>query len=891
MPTNINLFFQNLWLDIYIRIYYYISIATSYINSKEEKLLNRLKKIVSSMLATLMLLSLSANISFASIAQDVRNTEYETEAKVLGGLGIMVGDADTGNFRPNDAIKRSEATKIAVALSALSGVASQMSQNTSYPDVSKDYWANGFINAAKAHGLVIGDDKGNFRAEDQINFGEMVTILIRALGYEVQALAKGGYPMGYIATASSIGLTKGISASADRLISRGDVATMAYNALTINLMEQTGFGSNVDYQVTNKTLLKDKLGVTLIKGKVNAVGASVIDGGAALSKDEIRIGDKNYNTGKTDIRTILGFNAEAYLNDKTKTIVAVVPVDGANRVITVNAENIAGVENTLSAKSLEYWNDKDTSTRTVKANIENDAFVIYNGKLADFGKFTKIDSGYISLLDSNSNGRYDIVFVNETINYVIDDIYTTSQKITDKYGNPTLTLDFEDDSKTVIIEKANESITLSDLKEWDVISFTISEDEDIIFGNAVRSSVEGSVTEISDEYIYIGEQKFLVADNYPNSFSLGDEGIFYIDYEGKIAAFNGQKSKNAGYAYLNAMNLSSGINKEIKFELFTSEGKLEVLKGAKKITVNSSRGLSADAVINAVGSSGKLISFEKNSAGEISKIITSTQTDDINENIFTLNMTDDDAVYRASSSKLTGDDMSIIVSSDTLIFDIPEGADKEDYAVRGRDFFSDGGKYAVMVYDVSETHRAGAIVVTSSASITAEESDIAIVDKVTAGKNSNGDNIHKLYALSAGKSVELTSKNDTVLLKPSGKLIKEGDIIQLRTNSKGEIDAIKVLFDTEAQNAEAKTEISDKLTTIFGKVTKKFSDSINVQIGEAKAENYEISKATVYVYDKDLKKNKVRTGTLADIERYNDDGSKIFMRIYNHEVKEIVVIK
>ncbi len=853
--------------------------------------MNKLKKLVSTLLASLMILSLSANVSFASIAQDVRNTEYETEAKVLGGLGIMVGDADTGNFRPKDAIKRSEATKIAVAISALGDAANQMSHNSSYPDVAKDYWANGFINAAKAYGLVIGDDKGNFRAEDQINFGEMVTILIRALGYENQALSKGGYPMGYIATASSIGLTKGISASSDKLIARGDVAIMAYNALTINLMEQTGFGANVNYQITKKTLLKDKLGITLIKGKVNAVGSSVLDGGSALLKDEIRIGGENYNAGKTDTRTILGFNAEAYYNDKTKKIVAIVPIDGDNKVINITAENIAEVKNTLSDKHVEYWNNKELNAKTSKANVENGATVIYNGKLADFGKFAKIDSGYISLLDTNSNGKYDIVFVNETINYVIDDVYPASKKISDKYGNPALTLDFEDENKTVIIERANEYIGLGDLQEWDVVSFTISEDGSIIFGNAVRSSVEGNVTELSEESIYIDGKKFFVADNYPHSFAIGDEGVFYIDYEGKIAAFNGEKSKNSNYAYLNAMNVSNNMDSELKFELFTSEGKFEIVKGAKKVAVNSSKGLSGNAVISAIGGAGKLIRFEKNTAGEISKIITSTESEDINENIFTLNMNDDDAVYRASSSKLTGDEMSVIVSADTLIFDIPEGASKDDYAVRSRELFTDGGKYAVKVYDVSESHRAGAIVVTGSASVTDEASDLAIVQKVTVGKNANGETIHRLYALKGGKAITLNSKNDSVLLKEGGKLVKEGDIIQLRTNINGDIDAMKVLFDTEKENAEAKTEISDNLTTIFGKVTKKFSDSINVQIDSAKAENFETENAAVYVYDSKLPKNRVYAGTLADVERYDDDGGKVFMRIYKDELKEIIVIK
>lgn len=853
--------------------------------------MRKFKKLISSMLASVMAISMFTSSVYAYIAQDVKNTEFKTQATVLGALGIMVGDADTGTFRPNDSIKRSEATKIGVALMGLSDVANVPGQVTKYPDIAKDYWANGFINTATNHGLVIGDTSGNFRPEDQIKYNEVVTILVRALGYESQAIAKGGYPTGYVAVASSIGLTKGVASAADSLISRGNVAIMAYNALTINLMEQTGFGSNIKFEITNKTLLADKLNTSIVSGKVNAVGSSVLDSGNALSNNGIRIDDKNYTTEKTDIRTILGFNVDAYLNNKTKKIIAVIPADGKNSVLNIDCENIASIENTMSSKSISYWKNSDKDLKTLKANIENSAYVVYNGKKADFSKFAIINSGYISLLDSDSNGKYDIVFINETINYVVDEVYASSQKITDKYLQPTLTLDFKDTSKTVILEKANEYIGIDDLKEWDVVTFTISEDGSIIFGNVSRDKVEGKITEINGSKLHIADRQLSVAANYANSFSIGDEGIFYIDYEGKIAGFDGTKAKSNNYAYLENIALTNGISKTLKLELFTAEGKFEIVEAASKMTVNSSKNLSPDAAYSAIGAKGKLVTFEKNSDGKLIKITTATESIDINEDVFTLNINEENVVYRASSSKLTASDMSVSVGADTLIFDIPNGASKDEYAVRSKAVLVDGGLYDVMVFDVNESRKAGVIIITSTTANADEESDIALVEKVSLAKNNNGDTIHKLYALSGGKAITLNSKNDTVFIKSGSTLIKEGDIIQFRTNAQGDIDAIRVLFDSDASNSESKTHISDKLTTVYGRVTKKFSDSINVQVGSSAAENYEIYDAIVYVYDSSLPKTKVKLGTLADVESYNNDGGRVFMRIYNDIVKEIVVIK
>jgi len=851
--------------------------------------LYKLKRKVSSLLALIIILSLSAGLAYASVAQDVKNTKYRTQAQVLGALEIMVGDAGTGNFRPDDSIKRSEAAKIGVALMGLTSSANANNGISKYPDVEQNYWANGFINTATTHGLVIGDDTGKFRPEDKIKFSEAVTILIRALGYESQAKSKGGFPTGYITTASSIGLTKGVNASSDAYITRGEVAVMAYNALTINLMEQTGFGSNVKYEVTNKTLLENKLDVSLIKGKVDAVGSSVLDGGSPLQKNEIRINGKNYNTGKTDVRTILGFNADAYLNNKTKQIVAIVPSDN-NEVLSIDAENIDSVENSTQ-KYVTYHKDQNSVSKTYKAIVESDAYIVYNGKIANFDKFTNIDSGYIALLDSDMNGKYEMVFVNETTNYVVDDVYPSSKKITDKYGQPTLTLDFEDENKTVILEKAGEYIDLKDINEWDIITFTISEDNEIIFGNVVTNPISGKITEIGSDHVYIGDKKYSVSKSYPHTLNVNDEGTFYLDYEGKIAAFDGQKLISTNYAYLENIGVSSGMNKVLKLEIFNSSGKLETLETASTITVNSSKKLNAQEALTAIGERRQLITFEKDSEGKVNKIYTSTLSDEINENKFTMNLDEDNVVYRESSSKLIGQNMSVSITDSTIIFDIPESGNKNDYAVRSKNIFSDGGLYDVMIFDVTENYRAGAIVVTNYAANADESSDIAIAEKVTLSKNSSGETIHKLYAYTGGKSVVLTSKDDTTFKKDSGNLLKEGDIIQYRTNTEGVVDAINVLFDTDADNSEAKTKISDDLTTIYGRVIKKFSDSVNVQVGNSAAENYEISNATVYVYDKTLNKNKISVGDSADIERYENNGGKVFMRIYKGDVKEVVVIK
>ena len=61
----------------------------------------------------------------------------------------MVGDAETGLFRLEDGILRSEFSKIAVYLSGLSEVAESSKSGTVFPDVVEGHWATGYINVAQ----------------------------------------------------------------------------------------------------------------------------------------------------------------------------------------------------------------------------------------------------------------------------------------------------------------------------------------------------------------------------------------------------------------------------------------------------------------------------------------------------------------------------------------------------------------------------------------------------------------------------------------------------------------------------------------------------------------------------------------------------------------------
>ncbi len=843
------------------------------------------------------------------IPPDIEGTKYEEAAEVLGALGIMVGD-DTGAFRPDDNIKRSEMAKVAVYSVGLEDVASGSNTPTIFPDVSKNHWANGAINVAHQQGMVIGDDKGKFRPDQSVLFQEAVTIMVRALGYEPVAQQRGGYPAGYMAVASENQLLKGISSAGTVAAKRGDIAQLVFNALTVNLMEQTGFGSNVVYEVVDKTLLMDRLNVEKAYGQITGTSETTLTGGSATSEDQIMINENIFDEGTTNAREFLGYNVVYYARiDSTtdeKTLILVRPQSNKNKELTVNARDIVSVTGDDNAnKTLTYWrantNDQTTKTATIVAK----PVYIYNGKFIDTLANDQLmpETGNLILLDTDVNNVYDIVFVNHFSNLVVETVSAVTGRVTDKYNNGSLLLDPDDTEVMFTLMKDGQEIKPTDLEEWNVVSYTVSQDKQLIKAYVTTENILGRVTQVTDEGFRINDSDkvYKKASNYPNDINLRDEGRFYLDIEGNVAAVDTTASTTGtairgAYGYLTNAAITGTIDETIQFKIFTAKGDTQVLDGATKIRVNDTYGLTAEEVLSKFGKDGtvspQLITYETNSAGKLTGLdiaVDNTSTGAVNKGVFTKNFAEADQIYKSASNTL-GD---VRVNADTVVFDIPAeaGTDTTRYAVRDYKMFSNNTPYDIIVYDLQEDFSAKAIIVTSATGVTEAKSPIVLVDEIATAQNEDYDTVDVVYGIENGKEVELTATDTTVFVKGDNKKLKQGDIFQYSTNSKGEVDNITLLFDSDAMDTEFTKDINTDLTTVYGRVTKKFSDSINVSVNGS-IKNYSTEDALVYEYNSQRKTGNISVVTAGDIEVFEEGNEvRVFIKVYEDKVAEIVIVR
>ena len=109
-------------------------------------------------------------------------------------------------------------------------------------------------------------------------------------------------------------------------------------------------------------------------------------------------------------------------------------------------------------------------------------------------------------------------------------------------------------------------------------------DKELYEVEVTHKTVEGKVTGKDSKGVLINGTKYKVAANYTDSIDIGSEGVFYLDTDGKIAAFDSSNSK-----FKLCLFDESILYKEYRkasFKLFTKDGKEVTLDTNNKIKFN-----------------------------------------------------------------------------------------------------------------------------------------------------------------------------------------------------------------------------------------------------------------------------------------------------------------
>ena len=330
------------------------------------------KRFLSLALACIMLLS--AMVITTSAKEEA---DYSEAASNLVAIGLLKGDGN-GNLMLDQSVTRYQAALFFVQ--AITGKTDASIWNADKSAIFSDVPEYGTaIDYLAGLGLIKGRGNGIYGYNDPVTYQDMLTIAVRALGYETEDMV---YPYGHISAAQKLGLTKNIeSVNFKAEMKRGETAQLIWDLLSTEIAITDPISGEIIYPGKED---ESAYGILLGPGKIiretyleRAGFASgrmtfVVKGFEAAEKEDeqdtitVEYDGKEYTiraselgiTAETAKIDYLGIPVNVYVNCKAEDFFAKYSLDESEseaRVVLVNRDALSEVENIGDAGNIRVY--------------------------------------------------------------------------------------------------------------------------------------------------------------------------------------------------------------------------------------------------------------------------------------------------------------------------------------------------------------------------------------------------------------------------------------------------------------------------------------------------------------------------------------------------------
>lgn len=652
-------------------------------------------------------------------------------------------------------------------------------------------------------------------------YEEALTMLVRALNYETLAQQSGGYPAGYIAVASSLGLMNGVSAGMGEPLKDHDAVQLLYNSLDCDYAKMIGYTSSEGASYSNSskvTLLYEYRRIYKIEGIVEATEHAELRRQTRTLSGEVMIDGYIYGADE-DLSEYIGMNVEAYVKEQKSdndVIYSIFPFD--NEELVINSDDILEVSDDF--RKITYY---DEASREKKASLSNVAKVIYNGQvLAEYAAASFMPAnGMLRLIENGGNSGYDVVFITDHKTVVVDTVSKLNQTVKNKYSYDisaeTIDLSDDNDEDIIKITYGETSLSPNDLTKDDVLLVAQSELDGrrVIEILVSRQKVYGAISEINTDneiVITVNGKEYELSPAYKDALDakdtnaeelkLGSTYTFLLDVNGEIA-FSKEGEDFAEYAIVMGKAEENGLKKSYSLKLYTPNGEIKILNIAEKLEldgVRSKKASDAYAVIE-TGMDGvvNVIAYRVNSDDEINFIDTAEEYNAGNDGRF--NVKASSGTYRAGDKAF---DSSIFVDNKLMswMVDKTNLGNEDSYSVFSTNSLLGDSSYTFNAYNVDEYGFADIFVMMSDEALTTKtltKSGFFVVDKVGVGLTSDGEVLGKISGMQGAyesisyyysSDCQFDANDDGVYDDVSPGTLKQGDVISVTGNSKGLVSRI-----------------------------------------------------------------------------------------------------
>ena len=862
------------------------------------------------------------------------------------GTASVAGASDTAVFRLQTLgiIDEYDESHIVTRAEAASGFVKLLVEdafyngNTPFSDVSESHKYAGEINYATGIGIVNGVSTDIFNPDVFVTGMQLVKMAVVTLGYKSVAESEGGYEEGYKSVAVKQRLMTGFPLYDN--ITMSDFVILLNKMLDMYQLEPV-YGTD-RYEITKETIYEKILRrnemANIKEGILTAAGISVLNGHDELLEDEVSIDGTKFKYFGKNAYEFLGKSVTAYYKDDEFTgktvIINILPKNNNNKELTIKNRDIK----TLTATECVY-DVTDVRTNTLKIS-PNAAFIYNRINYTPISTNINLSTGDIRLLDSNYDGIYDVVFIDEYESFVVERLSVINTAVYFKKnilfrGKSSFKFDFKDeDKKYYIYDDDNNQIQFEDIKMGSVITFISSMDEKINFVTVSKKSVIGTITEISENHK--GEKELSVDGKVysvykPNeseifiNYGIGNEVTFYLNNKNEIV--DGEVSIDGLYGYVIGISNQKNLNDNEKIQIIQSgfsKKEIEISGDTETIKYNYQN---SEAIALELASKVKYMGRLK-SGSYVTEASVNSSDIDLNylkgsivkyklngegkANLLESSPIDVPALTVAPKYNFNGKlnsfgglstSSAFLIGNSTNVICIPNEAnpDEDDYYVEVT--VADKAAETVVAVNIDEkTQIADCVVVMRKMNASelkpfASTTKYSIVGKVTQAldMNNTDEKIYKLEVLT-DEEFNIPYVKEHSHLAPIVAGLKCGDIIRYNTKSTGEVTNIQKIAGVY-EYGSAYGENMDG--TVFGLVSNielnRLDDYLNTMIdivtfanlgGAPKAfKLFREEGPQVYSYGK--QSGKISIAETDEIMM----GSELFLFVQDNIVKAVVIFK
>ena len=852
------------------------------------------------------------NDTSVDTAFDIEYPEKETE--VLSALGIINKKDYTEEGKT---FTRAELASKMTAVINIKGVSEDVRLPFQDVDVNSKYYSD--IAGCVFNGILNGVSATEFNPDKICTVTETVTVLMRALGYQRIAEAKGGYVTGYISQAAREGLLDNIPAAAlDRECTNRIFARLVYNMLETDIYSFVGIDGEDLLFERGEAYMTEVFDVKKAKGVLEGTRVTNVLSGNAEKDGYIRIDGVVYECPGINPDEYLGYSVEAYYTDENESspVVSYIGLSKKNEVTKIAKDDVTE----LSADKIEYLDEND-SKETV--SFLKSMSILYNNLPASSVEKIKND-GYYICIDNNGDGDIDVLRIEDYSNVFISTVNKQDGIIYDKYSSANnLSFSPQNVGKSVFIyNEEGESIGLENLETKIVYSCLRSENDKIIVIRGVINEVVGVVSEGETDKdgnlseITVDGTVCSIAENVKSHLPDIEMGktmlIGYLDVMGKLAAFDDISAKQTKFAFFYALDKAKGVKEGVSLKLYVagnSKGKLTEYECADRVKVDevSYKLSESDKLYSTLkNSEGELISFELDEEGKISTVGTIS-----GGALIYCGGNSSDIFYNTRLGNLG------IKSDCFVIFADPTFAPENFWSGTRGSLIKDQSytNYSGYKTDVDEIGAEVLLIVSGSGGnrLAGDASHMVVTKATNAIVGSDGETGQKISDYVLGKMQSFTITDTTEIVSLNGEkmdAVQEGYVIRYQADTQENLDSVQVMYSLKddkifSASNPSNSNVYGKPRVLRAKAYKKTNDFILFTYTDPASASFNeltdtelrdlASNKAVYIYDKKAQAgNRISLGSLKDIVAYWDNGaqcSDLFAVTRGTLMETVIIIK